>query len=153
MLQRGAEHAAQHRNDEQPHQYARKCAAEMKSTVKKNHRQRKKSKPEMAAHPGLCAADAPSGNAFPGAKQSSKNHESEADDAEHETDNAAAARTSPRFECIEDIHKREKRQNCQRCQCPAALRFVNSHLPGPWPSISAKNVRGSTRCAASCGQA
>jgi len=37
VLQRRAEHAAEHRNDEQPHQDARERAAEMKSSVKKNH--------------------------------------------------------------------------------------------------------------------
>ncbi len=82
MLQRSAEHATQHRNDEQPHQCASKCAAEMKSAVEKNHRQRKDSEPEMAAHPGLCAADTPRGNSFPRAKERCENHESKADETE-----------------------------------------------------------------------
>src|SRR6266853_800988 len=85
MLQRRTEHAAEHRNHHQPHQDACERSAEMKPTVKKNHRQCEKSEPEMPTHPGL--------------------------------------------------------------------RTTDSHFAEPWPSISAKNVRGSTRCAASCGQA
>src|SRR5438876_12035097 len=142
MLQCSAEHAAQHCNDEQPHQHSRERSAEMKSAMKQNHRQGEESEPEVSAHPSLCAADAPRRNAFPRAKERCKKHESETDDAERETDSASATRTLGRFECIKNIHKRGKCQDCQRCQCPAALGLVYSHLPGPWPSISAKNVRG-----------
>src|SRR5258708_511305 len=63
-----AKHAAETRNDEQPRQDTRKSAAELKSTVKQNHWQRKKAEPEVAAHPGLCAADAPRGDASPSSK-------------------------------------------------------------------------------------
>src|SRR5438132_7092869 len=121
----------------------------MKSTVKQNHWKGKKSKPKMSAHPGLCAADAPRGNAFSRAKQRRKNHENKAHDAERETDEAAATRALRRFHRIKDVYGRRNRKYCQRCESPAAVRFVHSHFAGPWPSISPKNVRGSTRWAAS----
>src|SRR5712692_9310121 len=70
----------------------------MKSTVKKNHWQGKEPKPEMAAHPGFCAADAPRGNAFSRAEECGENHEGETNDPKREADNAAAARTLRCFE-------------------------------------------------------
>src|SRR5260370_41520725 len=107
----------------------------------------------MAADRGLCAPDAPRGNAFTRAEKRCKNHEAETDDSEREADGAASARSLRRFGCMEGVHDRRNREECQRCEGPAALRFVHSHFAGPWPSMSAKKVRGSTRCAASCGQA
>src|SRR6267143_1835627 len=74
VLQRCAKDAAEHRNDEQPHQDARGCAAETKSAVKQNHGQREKTQPEMAAHPGLRPADTPGGHALSRAEKRSKKH-------------------------------------------------------------------------------
>src|SRR5258706_12021198 len=82
VLQRGAKDAAEHRDDEQPHQDARERAAKMKSAVKKYHRQREKTEPKVAAHPDLRATDSPRRDAFPRAQKRSKNHEAETDDAE-----------------------------------------------------------------------
>ncbi len=82
MLQHRAENAAEHRDDEQPHQDARERAAKMKSAVKKYHRQREKTEPKVAAHPDLRATDSPRRDAFPRAQKRSKNHEAETDDAE-----------------------------------------------------------------------
>src|SRR5258708_7322765 len=120
---------------------------EMKSAVKTNHRKSKEAEPEIAAHPRLCAPAAPRWHAFTRAEKRCKNHEAETDDSEREADGASAARPSWRFGCMEDVHDRRNREDCQRCEGPAALRFVHPHIAGPWPSISAKNVRGSTRCA------
>src|SRR5438128_1236243 len=82
ILQRRTENAACDSNNKQPHENSRKHTAEMKSSMKENERQREKTEPEMAAHPGLCAPEPPSGNAFTRAEGRSEKHESEADDAE-----------------------------------------------------------------------
>jgi len=91
VLQRGAQHAAEHRDDEQPHQDARERAAEMKSAVKQNHRQREKTQPEMAAHPGLRPAYTPRGHALSCAEKRGKKHEGKTDAAENQPNRAAAA--------------------------------------------------------------
>ena len=114
MLQRRAEDAAEHSNEEQPHHDARERAAEMKSPVEKNDWQGQKPEPEMAAHPGLRAADPPRGDAFARAKERGKNHEAETGDAENQADGAATTRSLGRFECVEDVHNRRNREDCQR---------------------------------------
>src|SRR6476646_3950329 len=93
VLQRGAKDTTEHGDDEQPHQDARERAAEMKSPVKQNHGQCEKTKPEMAAHPGLGPADTPSGHALSCAEKRGKEHEAETDNAEHQANCAAAARS------------------------------------------------------------
>src|SRR5438552_8760096 len=107
----------------------------------------------MTAHPRLRSAHAPRGNTFPCSKESGKDHKSEADGAEREADHAAAARALWSIQVVEDVHDCGTHQNCQCGEGPTALRLVHSHFAEPWPSMVAKNVSGSTRCAASCGQA
>src|SRR5712692_8544250 len=153
VLQRGAKDAAEYRDDEQPHQDARERAAEMKSAVKQNHGQREKTQPEMAAHPGLRPADTPGGHALSRAEKRSKKHEGKTDAAEKQANRAAAARSLRRIERIKHIDHCGRCQNGQRGNGPVALGSVQSHFRWPWPSMSEKNVRGSTRCAASCGHA
>src|SRR5580765_857637 len=93
VLEHGAKDAAENGNDEQPHQNARECAAEMKSAVKQNHGQREKPQPQMAAHPGLRPADTPGGHALSRAEKCSKKHEGKTDAAEKQANGAAAARS------------------------------------------------------------
>ena len=107
----------------------------------------------MTAHPRLRSAHAPRGNTFPRSKERGKDHKGEAHGAEREADNAAAARALWSIQVVEDVHDCGTHQNCQCGEGPTALRLVHSHFAEPWPSMVAKNVRGSTRCAASCGQA
>src|SRR6266481_6475303 len=125
----------------------------MKSAVKQDHGQHEKAKPEVTAHPGLRAADPPRGYTFPRSKERSKNHEAETGHTEREADGAAAPRSLQRTKGVKNVNHCRHRENCERRNGPAALRLVHSHFAWPWPSMSAKNVRGSTRCAASCGQA
>src|SRR6266403_393305 len=107
----------------------------------------------MAAHPGLRPADTPGGHALSCAEKRGKKHEGKTETAESQANRAAAARSLWRIERIEQIDHRGRRQNGQRCHGPATLCLIHSHFARPWPSMSAKNVLGSTRCAASCGHA
>src|SRR5260370_35423105 len=102
----------------------------MKSAVKKNHRQSKEAEPEMAAHPGLCASDAPRGDAFARAKKRCKNHEAETDESEREPDGGSAARAVWRFGCIEGVHECRNREDCQRDAGPSVLRYADSLFAG-----------------------
>src|SRR5262249_28804036 len=83
VLQNRAEYAARDSNDQQPHQNPRERSSKMKPAVKKNQGKREKTKPEMAAHPGLRAAKAPCWNALARAKRRGKKHERETNNAKH----------------------------------------------------------------------
>src|SRR5580704_2036488 len=107
----------------------------------------------MPAHPSLRASNAPRRNALSSPKKRRENHERETDDTKSQANRAAASRSSRRIEIIDDVNNRRCRENPERRDGPAALGLVHSHFAGPCPSISATNVLGSTRCAASCGHA
>ena len=92
ILQGGAEETAGDRDDKEPHQYASECAAEVEAAVEEDERKAEKAEPEMAPHPGLSTAEAPSGDAFARAEQGGKNHERKAEATEDDSDGAAAAR-------------------------------------------------------------
>src|SRR2546429_1720684 len=117
MLQRGSERAASDGNDQQPHQHARERAAKMKTGVKENGRQRQKTEPEVAAHPGLRAANTPGRHAFSCAQQRGKNHAAEPEDSKQETNNASAAWPLRCVERIAEIHDRsEERRVGKECR-------------------------------------
>ena len=149
ILQRGAKHAARDCDDEQPHQNARKGAAKMKAAVEEDKRKAQKAEPQMAAHPGWCSAKAPGGDAFPCTKERGKDHKREAEDAETEADGAATTWASGSPVHVDDVDGCTERENSERSEEPTPLRVIHSHAP----LNPVKNLRGSTRCAASCGHA
>src|SRR5262249_6732383 len=118
-------------DDEQPHQHACERAAKMKTAVKENHRQRQEAEPQMPAHPGLRAAQAPTGHALSCTEQRSKNREAEADDAKEKTNCAAAARTLRRIERVDDVQDRRGCKNRKRSDGPGAMRAVDPHFAPP----------------------
>src|SRR5437879_2502403 len=120
MLQRGSERAASDGNDQQPHQHARERAAKMKTGVKENGRQRQKTEPEVAAHPGLRAANTPGRHAFSCAQQRGKNHAAEPEDSKQETNNASAAWPLQCVERIAEIHDRSE-EHTSELQSPMYL--------------------------------
>src|SRR2546429_243492 len=77
----------------------------------------------------------------------------EPEDSKQETNNASAAWPLRCVERIAEIHDRRGGKHDERRDGPGAVCSVNSHFAPLPPSISAKNDFGSTRCAASCGQA
>ena len=153
ILQSSAEDAAGDGEDEEPHQDTGERAAKMETTVEQNEREAEKTEPEVATHPSLSAAEPPGRNTLTRAEQRSENHEGETDDAEGEADGAAAARTGGGSARVAEINDGAEAENCERCVEPGTLGAVQSHGRGPWPFTAVKNLRGSTRWAASWGQA
>src|SRR6266403_5182869 len=99
----------------------------------------------MAAHPGLRPADTPGGHALSRAEKRGKKHEGKTDAAENQANRAAAAGTLRRIERIKHIDHCGRCQNGERGDGPPALGSIQTHFGWPGPSMSAKNVRGSTR--------
>src|SRR5207244_5208567 len=111
----------------QPHQHPGECAAEVEAAVEKNQRKAEKAEPEMAAHPGLRAAEAPDGDAFAGAQCGGEEHEGESKNAEEQANGAAATRALRGVEGVGDVDRDGERGDDCGGQGPGAMGAVYAH--------------------------
>src|SRR5262245_47937302 len=118
----------------------------MKAAVEKNQGKRKKSQPQMTAHPRLRASKSPSRHSFACAERRRKNHECKSNNAKRETNGAATSGSSRCRKCIWNVSRNRNNKNRDGNEKPQALSGIHSHfnfhprLTTPW-----KNWRGSTR--------
>src|SRR5438876_8797643 len=125
MLHRAYSLASSDSKNHQPHKNACQRAAKIKTGVKENGRQRQKTEPEVAAHPGLRAANTPGRHAFSCAQQRGKNHAAEPEDSKQETNNASAAWPLRCVERIAEIHDRRGGKHDERRDGPGAVWSVH----------------------------
>src|SRR5208282_687351 len=74
MLQYRSHDPADENHDKQPHQALRKPRAKAESRMEEDQWKTQETQPEVAAHPGLCPADAPDWHLLPCPQQSRKEH-------------------------------------------------------------------------------
>src|ERR1700734_782993 len=75
MLKNGSENSAEKDHQEDPHQDVGEAEAKTKSSVKQDQRKTDSAQPEMAAHPGLCSADAEDGKLLTRSQEPGEQHE------------------------------------------------------------------------------
>src|ERR1041385_3116437 len=119
--------------------------------MKENHRQGKEPQPEMAAHPGFGPSHPPGANFFSWREQGGEGDQ----DCYNDPKSQARPTGSPRANGppgaardVMPIANRRRNKRCDREQSPGSMGAIDSHRIDLM-----KNSRGSTRMAASCGQA
>ncbi len=92
VLQRRTQNSAGENKNKKPHHDAGQRSAEVKAAMEKDQRKAEESQPQMATHPGLRSSDSPDGKLLAQPQQPGKQHEAESNNAEGQSQCAAAPR-------------------------------------------------------------
>src|SRR5208282_4918080 len=126
MLQYRSHDPADENHDKQPHQALRKPRAKAESRMEEDQWKTQETQPEVAAHPGLCPADAPDWHLLPCPQQSRKEHKCGGDAPINQPEDGTAAGTLRRATAVGNVHHGGDDQSCQTADEPLPMCLINA---------------------------